>query len=99
VTLKKIFELLGRAFVKTTASNSIENETSREIINALADNSTIIRKSGTKIIIPIFHESELLGAVVIKNREAITGGVVQKVKDELKQMGGYLMSEILKNAG
>jgi len=99
VSLRKIFELLGRAFVKTTASNSIENESCREIINALGDNSTIIRNGGRKIIIPVFHEGELLGAVCVSNRELITGTVVTKVKEEIELLGSYLMSEILKNAG
>ncbi|MBN2436078.1 MAG: hypothetical protein JXK07_12505 [Spirochaetes bacterium] len=99
VSLRKIFELLGRAFVKTTANNSIENESCREIINALGDNSTIIRNGGRKILIPVFHEDELLGAVTINNRDTVTGTVVAKVKEELELLGSYLMSEILKNAG
>lgn len=94
-TLTKSFELKGRSFIKIDSQHfdsiDCDNELGRELRNA----TLIVTDQGTRIIIPLTSEGNLVGAIHVLREEAFDGNTIQKMRSEaaglVRHIGDYLV--------
>ncbi len=95
--LSKTHELKGNTFLKIDSATYDTIDLTADIGQGLKENAAMVLKGGRRILIPLRHDTALLGVIVMEGEEPFEGPRLQQVRRELSDTTSELARHLVIN--
>lgn len=95
--LSKTHELKGTTFLKIDSNSYDTLDLSSDIGSGLEGNAVMMLNGGTRLLVPLRHDTAILGVMVIEGISPFEGPVVRQITEEMNGVTGELSNYLVIN--
>jgi len=95
--LSKTHELKGTTFLKIDSNSYDTLDLTSDIGSGLEGNAVMMLNGGTRLLVPLRHDTAILGVMVIEGISPFEGPVVRQITEEMNKITGELSNYLVIN--